>query len=120
MRKLFFYLALFGYLFWAAFCLTEDYFSNRTEAIRHDKIKLNATINIKTDMETHNQTEYCATFVDHILVIIDQQNHSVFETTNLTDSDIQKADKDLYNRIIDGIYFHSTEEIYIFLEAVSS
>lgn len=144
MKKLFLYIAFFGFIFWACFIITRDIFQHKEYAhsyITEEKIEeglqavgngdqngplshvVGATARFSDASEQlleEELGEYVVTINNDYIVVYEKNGQSVFEYTEIDAGLIKALNYDLYERLLEGIHFNTSEDIYKFLETISS
>lgn len=148
MKKLFLYIAFFGFIFWACFIITRDFFQNKEYAHSYtllsddDKAEAqqqeNGSDSGKNDALSHvvgisarfsgledqrlGETfgEYVVTIDNEYIIVYENNGQSVFEYTEIDADLIKTLNSDLYEKLLEGIRFNTSEDIYRFLETISS
>lgn len=147
MKKLFLYIAFFGFIFWACFIITRDFFQNKEYSHSYtllsddEREKLqrkkdggdngnNASLSHAvgasvrfSGAESHMLEDvggYIVTIDNQYIVVYESDGQSVFEYTEIDADLIKTLNYDLYERLLEGIHFNTPEDIYRFLETISS
>lgn len=146
MKKLFLYTAVLIFLFWSGFLITRELYRNkeyRYEIVttEHDKeysktafpvhsvISSDTRLIIKSMVgllsvldlsgKGEDTQEYMVGIKDGYVIVFDG-SEEVFEYTGIEAELIQTLNHNLYERLKSGMHFESIEDIYLFLESISS
>lgn len=143
MKKLFLYTAVIVFIFWSGFIIFREIYDNKTykyqmittedEIIADDISQAQSIKMIYDDTQLYemvgsvfdynftdmSDTAYIVGIYDDFIVVYDGYNE-IYEYTGIDAALIKTLNNDLYNELEEGIRFESVEELYIFLESISS
>lgn len=143
MKKLFLYTAVIVFIFWSGFIIFREIYDNKTykyqmittedEIIADDISQVQSIKMIYDDTQLYemvgsvfdynftdmSDTAYIVGIYDDFIVVYDGYNE-IYEYTGIDAALIKTLNNDLYNELEEGIRFESVEELYIFLESISS
>ncbi len=143
MKKLFLYTAIIIYVFWSVFIIFHDIYKNkkykyeiatteqnivyedseRVQAVPSSYDDTNIYDNIgalsEYSFDDKSMPLYTVGIKDNAVVVYDKDDE-VFEYTGIDASLIQSLNPPLYDRLKSGVTFGSVEELYVFLESISS
>lgn len=136
MKKLFLYTAVVIFIFWSGFIIFREIYDNKTYKYQmlttEDEIDIDNISQLQKapicemvgtvvdcNFTDRSDTTYIVGIYDKSVVVYDRYNE-VYEYTGIDAALIKTLNNDLYNELEEGIRFENAEELYIFLESISS
>lgn len=144
MKKLFLYIAFFGLIFWAGFIILRDIYRNKDYAYEiitteQEQTILPAETSIQAEQDSRKNErlfriiglsadyDFPAEATDAFTVTIKQdsvvvydESECIYEYTGIDAELIKALNSTLYHDLMNGLHFESLEDLYRFLESISS
>ncbi len=144
MKKLFLYIAFFGLIFWSGFMILRDIYRNKDYAYEIITTEQEQTIlpietSIQAEQESYENEslfriigsssdyDFPAETTDAFTVTIKQdsvvvydESECIYEYTGIDAELIKALNSALYHDLMTGMHFESLEDLYRFLESISS
>lgn len=141
MKKLFLYIAFFGLIFWAGFIILRDIYRNKDyayeiittetsspletsvqaeqEPYRNEKLFPIIGLSADYDFPAEATDAFTVTIKQDSVVVYDEAE-CIYEYTGIDAELIKALNSTLYHDLMTGLHFDSLEDLYRFLESISS
>lgn len=144
MKKLFLYIALPIFIFWSGFTILRDIYRNKDYAYEimtteQEQTLASNDLPVQSDQKPHgyedlfhvigtsvhyefpnDTTDAFTVTIKQDAVVVYDESESVYEYTGIDAELIKTLNVRLYNDLLMGMHFESLEELYRFLESISS